>query len=128
LVPVGTVAYAWAAVFFQAIPKREWIIPEASLNNTYLTPFLMTIKVKVAVTSIAVAVVVVLATVMITATTSGLTELVFAQGPPKIVINLTGSEEVPPVQTEATGVAEIIPAFDSFGYTINATDIEGVTA
>ena len=48
----------------------------------------------------------------------------FAQGPPKIVINLTGSEEVPPVQTEATGVAEIIPAFDSFGYTINATDMK----
>ena len=67
----------------------------------YLTPFSMTIKVKVTVTSIAVAVVVVLATVMITATTSGLTELVFAQGPSKIVINLTGSEEVPPVQTEA---------------------------
>ena len=108
--------------------QREWIIPEASLNIMYLTPFLMTIKVKVAVTSIAVAVVVVLATVMITATTSGLTELVFAQGPPKIVINLTGSEEVPPVQTEATGVAEISPAFDSYGYTINATDIEGVTA
>jgi hypothetical protein len=66
--------------------QREGIIPEASLNIMYLTPFLMTIKVKVAVTSIAVVAVVVLATVMIT-TTSGLTELVFAQGPPKIVIN-----------------------------------------
>jgi hypothetical protein len=32
-------------------------------------------------------------------------KLVFAQGPPTIVINLTSSEEVPPVQTE-----DIIPA------------------
>jgi hypothetical protein len=90
------------------------------------TPFLITMKVKVTMT--AMVVVVVLATVMITATTYGLSELVFAQGPPIIVINLTGSEEVPPVQTEATGVAEISPANDSFGYTINAKDIEGVTA
>jgi len=88
----------------------------------------MTMKVKVAITSIAVVVVVVLATVMITASTSGLTELVFAQGVPKLVINLTGSEEVPPVQTEATGVVEISPTNDGIGYTINATDIEGATA
>jgi CHRD domain len=88
----------------------------------------MTMKVKVAMTSIAVVAVVVLATVMITATTYGLTELVFAQGPPKFVINLAGSEEVPPVQTEATGVFEISPASDSIGYTMNATDIEGATA
>ncbi|MDW0232571.1 MAG: hypothetical protein QOA62_11155, partial [Nitrososphaeraceae archaeon] len=54
------------AYFFQAILNREWIIPEASLNIMYLTPFSMTIKVKLAVTSIAVAVVVVFATVMIT--------------------------------------------------------------
>jgi hypothetical protein len=95
------------------------------------TPFFMTMKVKVAITTIAVVAVVVLATVMITATTYGLTELVFAQGAPNIVINLTGSEEVPPVQTEATGVAEISPVpptFDSIGYNINATGIEGVTA
>ncbi len=92
------------------------------------TPFLMTMKLKVAITSIAVLVVVVLATVMITATTYGLTELVFAQGAPKLVINLTGSEEVPPVQTEATGVVEISPTIDGIGYTINATDIEGATA
>jgi CHRD domain len=88
----------------------------------------MTMKVKVAMTSIAVVAVVVLATVMISATTYGLTNSVLAQGPPKFVINLTGSEEVPPVQTEATGVVEISPASDSIGYTINATDIEGATA
>lgn len=69
--------------------------------------FLMTMKVKVAITSTAVVVLVLLATVMITAATYGLIELVFAQAVPKFVINLTGSEEVPPVQTEATGVIEI---------------------
>jgi hypothetical protein len=60
---------------------------------------------------------------------NGLTSLVFAQGPPTITINLTGSEEVPPVQTEATGVAEFIPVgMDSIAYSVNATNIEGVTA
>jgi hypothetical protein len=56
------------------------------------------------------------------------TSLVFAQEPPIITINLTGSEEVPPVQTEATGVAEIIPGLDSILYNVNATNIEGATA
>jgi len=93
------------------------------------TPLLMTMQVKIAVTSIAVVVAVVLATVMITATTNGLTELVFAQGPPKVVINLTGSREVPPVQTEATGVAEFTPMVtDSLAYSVNATNIQGATA
>jgi hypothetical protein len=70
-----------------------------------------------------------LATLIITATTYGLTNMVFAQGPPTIAVNLTGSEEVPPVQTEATGVAEFIPmGMDSIAYSVNATDIEGVTA
>jgi hypothetical protein len=56
---------------------------------------------------------------------NGLTSLVFAQGPPTITINLTGSEEVPPVQTEATGVAEFIPVgMDSIVYSVNATNIE----
>ena len=61
----------------------------------------------------------------------GSIDLVFAQGPPKFTINLTGSEEVPPVQTNATGTAEI-SAFDissdSISYGINATNIPGVTA
>ena len=60
---------------------------------------------------------------------NGLTSLVFAQGPPTITINLTGSEEVPPVQTEATGVAEFIPVgMDSIVYSVNATNIQGATA
>ena len=64
--------------------------------------FLMTMKMKVAIIDTAVVVLVVLASVVITASTYGLTELVFAQAVPKFVINLTGSEEVPPVQTQAT--------------------------
>jgi hypothetical protein len=35
--------------------------------------------------------------------------MVFAQGAAKFGFNLTGSEEVPPVQTNATGLAEISP-------------------
>jgi hypothetical protein len=63
----------------------------------------------------------------------GLTSFVYAQaqgqGPPTITINLTGSEEVPPVQTEATGVAQFIPmGMDSIAYSINATNIEAATA
>ena len=54
--------------------------------------------------------------------------LAFAQQPLEFVINLNGTEEVPPVQTEATGVAEITPGLDSIAYSINATNIEGVTA
>jgi hypothetical protein len=91
----------------------------------------MTIKVKLAFFSIAAVTLTVLVTLMITAPTFGLTELVFAQGAPKFVINLTGSEEVPPVQTNATGVAKISAfsvAEDSISYSVNATSIKHVTA
>jgi CHRD domain len=56
------------------------------------------------------------------------TNLVFAQEPEKITLNLTGSEEVPPVETEATGVVEFGLDLESIPYSINATNIEGVTA
>ena len=78
-----------------------------------------------------IAIVVTIATigvVVVAATITGLTNPVFAQGPQKIVMNLSGSEEVPPVQTAATGVAEFIPGEDSVAYSVNATNIEGVTA
>jgi CHRD domain len=65
----------------------------------------------------------------LTLSSYGLTSSVFAQGPPTIKVNLTGSEEVPPVQTEATGIAEFIPmGMDSIAYSVNATNIEGATA
>jgi hypothetical protein len=45
------------------------------------------------------------------------------------VINLTGDEEVPPVQTDATGVIEIISmGANSIAYSVNATNIEDATA
>jgi hypothetical protein len=91
----------------------------------------MTMKVKLSIFSIAAAVAAVSATLMITAATHGLTDLVFAQGAAKFGFNLTGSEEVPPVQTNATGMAEISAytvAGDSITYSVNATNIKDVTA
>lgn len=41
---------------------------------------------------------------------------------------LTGQEEVPPVQTQATGSAVFIPMGDGLHYIINASDIQDVTA
>jgi hypothetical protein len=80
---------------------------------------------------ISLAAAVISAVLMTIVTAYGSIDLVFAQGPPKFAINLTGSEEVPPVQTNATGTAEI-SAFDissdSISYGINATNIPGVTA
>ena len=90
-----------------------------------------TMKGKLPIFSIAAAMAAVLTTLMITAATHGLTNLVFAQGGAKFGFNLTGSEEVPPVQTNATGLADISPytiAGDSITYTVNATNIEDVTA
>jgi hypothetical protein len=87
----------------------------------------MTISIKM--TIIVIAIVVTIATTGVVAVT--ITESpnsVFAQQPQKIVMNLSGSEEVPPVQTEATGVAEFTPGEDSVAYSINATNIEGATA
>jgi hypothetical protein len=88
-------------------------------------------KVKVTIFSIAAGVAAVLSTLMITAATHGLTDLAFAQGGAKFGFNLTGSEEVPPVQTNATGMADISSytvAGDSITYSVNATNIKDVTA
>jgi CHRD domain len=91
----------------------------------------MTLKLEVSIFSVVAAVAAVSATLMITAATLGLTDLVTAQGPAKFGFNLTGSEEVPPVQTNATGMADISPytvAGDSITYSVNATNIKDVTA
>ncbi|HEX6378176.1 MAG TPA: CHRD domain-containing protein, partial [Nitrososphaeraceae archaeon] len=88
----------------------------------------MLIKSRITIASIVSATMVVIFTALMLSF-NGLTSLVFAQGPPTITINLTGSEEVPPVQTEATGMAEFIPlGMDSIVYNVNATNIEGATA
>ena len=44
----------------------------------------------------------------VTLSSYGLTNLIFAQGPPTLPVSLSGNEEVPPVQTEATGAAYIV--------------------
>ena len=88
----------------------------------------MTNKIEVSKASIIAATIVIIFTALMLSPNS-LTSLIIAQGPPTITINLTGSEEVPPVQTEATGVAEFIPlGMDSIAYNVNATNIEGATA
>jgi CHRD domain len=102
----------------------------ASLNITIRNQ-LETMRGKLPIFGIATAMVTVLATLVIIAATHGLTNMVFAQGAAKFGFNLTGSEEVPPVQTSATGLAEISPytiAGDSITYTVNATNINDATA
>jgi hypothetical protein len=60
-------------------------------------------------------------------TATGLTSSVFAQEQ-KFMATLSGQEEVPPTNSQATGVAEFIPGEDSVVYSVNATNIQGVTA
>src|SRR5919107_218431 len=91
----------------------------------------MTLKLEVSIFSVVAAVAAVSATLMITASTLGLTDLVTAQGPAKFGFNLTGNEEVPPVQTNATAMAEISAytvAGDSITYSVKAMNIKDITA
>ena len=47
----------------------------------------------------------------------------------RAIANLSGQEEVPPVQTQATGIAEFtLMGMESVNYTVNASNIQGVTA
>jgi hypothetical protein len=65
----------------------------------------------------------------LTLSSYGLISLVLAQGPPTISVSLTGNEEVPPVQTEATGVAEFKQVGTEYrAYSVKATNIQGATA
>lgn len=41
---------------------------------------------------------------------------------------LSGQEEVPPINSQATGIAEFTVIGESVEYTVNASDIQGVTA
>jgi CHRD domain len=91
----------------------------------------MALRLKVSIFSIVVAVAMTSATLLITVATLDHAGLVLAQGPAKFGFNLTGSEEVPPVQTNAIGMADISSysvAGDSITYSVNATNIEDVTA
>ena len=65
----------------------------------------------------------------LTLSSFGLTSLVSAQGPPTIPVSLSGKEEVPPVQTEATGVVELKQAGTEYrAYNVKAANIHGATA
>ncbi|MDQ4073380.1 MAG: CHRD domain-containing protein [Thermoproteota archaeon] len=57
------------------------------------------------------------------------TSIAFAKH--ELVANLSGQEEVPPVDTQATGMAEftpVIPSNETVDFNVNATNIQGVTA
>jgi hypothetical protein len=54
---------------------------------------------------------------------------VLAQEMTTFSAQLSGQEEVPPVETQATGMAQFeIMGDDSISYTVNASDIQAVTA
>lgn len=60
-------------------------------------------------------------------TTNDLTRSAFAQDQ-KFTATLSGQDEVPPTNSQATGMAEFTVMGDSVEYTVNASNIEGVTA
>jgi hypothetical protein len=67
----------------------------------------MSLKFIVSFFSIAVVISLAMATLLLTSATNDSTNLVIAQGPVKFGFNLTGSDEVPSVQTNATAKVEI---------------------
>jgi hypothetical protein len=74
---------------------------------------------------VAIAVVVV---VVVGGVTTNSISLAFAQGQ-KFMAKLSGQDEVPPTNSQATGMAEFTAmGTDSVMYSVNATNIEGVTA
>jgi hypothetical protein len=72
---------------------------------------------------------------LITALTSVIylssTTTVFAvqggEGKQKFTAQLSGDQQVPPIQTSASGMAWFKPMQDNVGFEVNVTDIQGVT-
>jgi CHRD domain len=60
-------------------------------------------------------------------TTNYLTSSAFAQDQ-KFTATLSGQEEVPPTNSQATGMAEFTVMGESEEYTVNASNMQGVTA
>jgi hypothetical protein len=67
------------------------------------------------------------AAVAIVGITSGLTNSVVAQEQ-KFVATLSGQEEVPPTNSQATGMAEFTVTGENAEYSVNASNIQDVTA
>ena len=69
-------------------------------------------------------------TALATITITSLANSVFAQGgEQKFMAKLSGQDEVPPTDSQATGMAEFtLMGTDSVMYSVNATNIQGVTA
>jgi CHRD domain-containing protein len=59
--------------------------------------------------------------------TSGLTNSVVAQEQ-KFVATLSGQEEVPPTNSQATGMADFTITGENAEYSVNASNMQGVTA
>jgi hypothetical protein len=65
--------------------------------------------------------------------TTGITAIVlpnsvFAQGEQKFTSTLSAQEEVPPTNSQATGMAEFTVMGDNVQYSVNASNIQSVTA
>jgi hypothetical protein len=76
--------------------------------------------------------IVAIAVVVVVGAVGGVTtnsiSLAFAQGQ-KFMAKLSGQDEVPPTDSQATGMAEFTPmGTDSVMYSVNASNIQGVTA
>ena len=80
----------------------------------------MTIRIKAAICAITTA-------LAIVGITSWLTNSVVAQEQ-KFVATLSGQEEVPPTNSQATGMADFTITGENAEYSVNASNIQGVTA
>lgn len=91
----------------------------------------MSLIFRISICSIALIATSAMAALLLTFSTNESTNLANAQGPVKFGFNLTGAEEVPPVNTNSTGKADISSynvAGDSISYSVNSTNIKNVTA
>ena len=71
---------------------------------------------------------VIIAALALAAAISDLTDSeVFAQEGQKFTAQLSGQEEVPPTNSQATGMAEFTVVGQTIEYTVNASNIQGVT-
>ena len=65
---------------------------------------------------------------IIVGTMFGLTSTMAQQQERKFTATLSGQEEVPPTNSQATGMAEVTVTGNNARYSVNATNMQGVTA